>query len=65
MHTPNVVGYGYAGRYFHIPLLALTSGLRLYGVVSGRAEARAQIRYRFGVKTFAHVERAPPRPVRR
>jgi scyllo-inositol 2-dehydrogenase (NADP+) len=60
MHTPNVVvvGYGYAGRYFHIPLLALTPRLRLYGVVSGRAEARTQIRHRFGVKTFAHVEGA-------
>jgi scyllo-inositol 2-dehydrogenase (NADP+) len=60
MHTPNVVvvGYGYAGRYFHIPLLALTPRLRLYGVVSARAEARAQIRHRFGVKTFAHVEGA-------
>jgi len=56
MHLPNVVvvGYGYAGRYFHTPLLALIPGLRLYGVVSGRAEAREQIRQRYGVKTFAH-----------
>jgi scyllo-inositol 2-dehydrogenase (NADP+) len=60
MHTPNVVvvGYGYAGRYFHTPLLALTPGLRLYGVVSSRVEAREQIRHRFGVKTFTHVEDA-------
>jgi len=60
MHTPNVVvvGYGYAGRYFHIPLLTLTPGLRLYGIVSRRVEAREQIRHRFGVKTFAHVEGA-------
>jgi scyllo-inositol 2-dehydrogenase (NADP+) len=58
MHTPNVVvvGYGYAGRYFHIPLIAATPGLHLYGVVSGRAEAREQIRQRFGVKTFSHME---------
>ncbi len=60
MHTPNVVvvGYGYAGRCFHTPLLATTPGLHLYGVVSGRAEVREQIRHRFGVKTFAHFEDA-------
>ncbi len=60
MHTPNVVvvGYGYAGRCFHTPLLALTPGLHLYGVVSGRAEVREQIRQGYGVKTFAHFEHA-------
>lgn len=60
MHTPNVVvvGYGYAGRYFHTPLIALTPGLNLYGVVSSRAEAREQIRHRFGAKTFIHVDDA-------
>jgi scyllo-inositol 2-dehydrogenase (NADP+) len=60
MHTPNVVvvGYGYAGHYFHTPLLALTQGLHLYGVVSGRTEVREQLRQHFGVKTFAHYEQA-------
>jgi scyllo-inositol 2-dehydrogenase (NADP+) len=60
MHPPNVVvvGYGYAGRYFHTPLLATTSGLHLYGVVSGRAEVREQIRQHFSIKTFAHFEQA-------
>jgi scyllo-inositol 2-dehydrogenase (NADP+) len=60
VHNPNVVvvGYGYAGRYFHTPLLALTPGLNLYGVVSGRAEARAHIRQHYGIHTFEHVEQA-------
>ena len=60
MHTSNVVvvGYGYAGRYFHTPLVAATPGLHLYGVVSGRVEAREQFRQRFGAKTFAHFEQA-------
>jgi scyllo-inositol 2-dehydrogenase (NADP+) len=60
MHLPNVVvvGYGYAGRCFHIPLLALTPGLHLYGVVSSRVENREQIRQRFGVRTFAHIKSA-------
>jgi scyllo-inositol 2-dehydrogenase (NADP+) len=60
MHIPNavVVGYGYAGRYFHTPLLAMTPGLHLYGVVSGRADVRQQIRQHLGVKTFAHFEQA-------
>ena len=54
MPIPNavVVGYGYAGRYFHAPLIADAPGLHLYGVVSGRAEAREEIRRRYGVKTF-------------
>ncbi len=60
MHTPNVVvvGYGYAGRCFHTPLVALTPGLHLYGVVSGRADVREQIRQNLGVKTFAHFDHA-------
>lgn len=35
-----VVGYGRAGKGFHCYLLSLTPGLALYGVVSGRPEAR-------------------------
>ena len=64
MDTPNavVVGYGYAGRYFHAPLITLASGLNLYGVVSGRAEAREEIQQRLGVKTFAHFEEALAEP---
>ncbi|MFP5356578.1 MAG: oxidoreductase, partial [Gemmatimonadota bacterium] len=33
-----LVGYGFAGRVFHAPLIAAVSGLRLYGVVSGQGE---------------------------
>ena len=55
---PNVVvvGYGYAGRCFHTYLVGLTPGLRLYGVMSGRAQARQQIQMRLGVKPFATFE---------
>lgn len=60
MQLPNVVvvGYGYAGRYFHTPLLISTPGLHLYGVVSHRAEAREQIRQRLDIKTFDYFEEA-------
>jgi scyllo-inositol 2-dehydrogenase (NADP+) len=60
MRIPNVVvvGYGYAGRYFHAPLIASTPGLHLYGVVSGRAEVREEIRQRYGVKTFVRFDQA-------
>ncbi len=49
-----VVGYGYAGRCFHAYLVGLASQLELYGVVTSRPEARAQIQSQLGVKTFAH-----------
>ena len=60
MPIPNtvVVGYGYAGRYFHAPLIADAPGLHLYGVVSGRAEARDDIQRRYGVKTYEHFDQA-------
>lgn len=34
-----LVGYGYAGKTFHAPLIAAAQGLRLQTVVSSRAEA--------------------------
>ena len=51
-----VVGYGYAGRYFHTYLVGLASQLELYGVVTSRPEARAQIQSQLGVKVFARYE---------
>ena len=33
-----VVGYGYAGRVIHAPLISAVDGLRLHGVVSGQGE---------------------------
>jgi predicted dehydrogenase len=36
-----LIGYGYAGRTFHAPLLAHTPGLRLAAIVSSQAEAVA------------------------
>lgn len=34
-----LVGYGYAGKTFHAPLIAAAAGLRLHTVVSSQAEA--------------------------
>mgnify|MGYP005836373513 CR=1 FL=1 len=34
-----LVGYGYAGRTFHAPLISAVEGLRLYGVVTGAPDA--------------------------
>lgn len=51
-----VVGYGYAGRCFHTYLVGLASQLELYGVVTSRPEARAQIQAQLGVKTFARFD---------
>jgi scyllo-inositol 2-dehydrogenase (NADP+) len=58
MAKPNVVvvGYGFAGRCFHTYLVGLADGLNLYGVVTSRAEAQADIKDRLGVKTFARFE---------
>ncbi|MBI2505284.1 MAG: Gfo/Idh/MocA family oxidoreductase [Candidatus Latescibacteria bacterium] len=53
-----VVGYGYAGRCFHTYLVGLASQLELYGVVTSRPEARAQIQSQLGVKVFARFEEA-------
>lgn len=36
-----LVGYGYAGKTFHAPLIAAAAGLRLHTVVSSQAEAVA------------------------
>ena len=60
MDKPNVavVGYGFAGRCFHAYLVGLADGLNLYGIVTSRAEARAQIERDLKIKTFAHFEEA-------
>ena len=34
-----LIGYGYAGRVFHAPLIAATDGIELVAVASSRAEA--------------------------
>lgn len=34
-----LVGYGYAGRTFHAPLIAAVDGLRLHAIVSGNGDA--------------------------
>jgi len=60
MDKPNVVvvGYGFAGRCFHAYLVGLADGLNLYGIVTSRADARAQIQRDLGVVTFARFEEA-------
>ena len=53
-----VVGYGYAGRCFHVYLIDCTPGLELYGVVSSRAEARASIETDLGARAFTGLDEA-------
>jgi len=38
-----VVGYGYAGRRLHAPLVVATRGLQLYGVVARSTEAQQDV----------------------
>jgi len=57
IHTV-VVGYGRAGKGFHSYLVSITPGLELYGVVSGRDEARRQAVTDHGCKTFATIDEA-------
>ena len=58
MDKPNVVvvGYGFAGRCFHSYLVGLADGLNLYGIVTSRPEARAQIQQTLDVPTFSRYE---------
>jgi len=56
-----VVGYGYAGKYFHCYLIQHKSNaLRLYGVVARKVEMREQIVKELGadIKTFDCLEAA-------
>jgi predicted dehydrogenase len=39
-----VVGYGFAGRRFHAPLVAATAGMHLYGIVARSPEAQQDAR---------------------
>jgi scyllo-inositol 2-dehydrogenase (NADP+) len=38
-----IIGYGLAGRYFHAPLIAATSGLTVAAVVTSSPDRRAQV----------------------
>lgn len=51
-----LVGFGYAGRTFHAPLIAACSGLRLEAVVSRQAEAAADAWP--GVRVMATLDQA-------
>lgn len=51
-----VVGYGYAGRVFHCPLIAQVEGLHLVAVSSRDAQRREQARQQWTVRTYAQPE---------
>jgi scyllo-inositol 2-dehydrogenase (NADP+) len=51
-----VVGYGYAGRVFHCPLISQVEGLRLVAVSSRDAQRREQARQQWNVRTYAQPE---------
>lgn len=51
-----VIGYGYAGRVFHCPLIAQTEGLRLTAVASRDASRREQARQQWNVRVYERPE---------
>jgi scyllo-inositol 2-dehydrogenase (NADP+) len=51
-----VVGYGYAGRVFHCPLITQTEGLRLVAVSSRDAVRREQAHQLWNVRVYAQPE---------
>ncbi len=48
-----IVGYGYAGRVFHAPLIAQAGGLELYAVASRDEGRRTQAQKEWGVVVYA------------
>ena len=48
-----VVGYGYAGRQIHVPLVRLEPALQLHGICSGDPAKRDAIRSQFACRTYA------------
>ncbi len=51
-----VIGYGYAGRVFHCPLIAHTEGLQLAAVSSRDPERREQAYQQWGVRVYTQPE---------
>ena len=51
-----VIGYGYAGRVFHCPLIAQVEGLRLVAVSSRDPARREQAHEQWGVQVYEHLE---------
>jgi scyllo-inositol 2-dehydrogenase (NADP+) len=53
-----VVGYGLAGRYFHVPLVRRQPGLRLRGVVARDPEVRARAEAEGAGRGYASLDEA-------
>lgn len=51
-----IVGYGYAGRVFHAPLIAQVEGLELYAVASRDEGRRSQAQKDWGVVVYSSPE---------
>jgi predicted dehydrogenase len=51
-----VVGYGYSGQRIHVPLIRLAPEVRLWGVCSGDAAKREQVRQGLGCRTYERFE---------
>ena len=58
MQKPRVVviGYGFAGKYFHSYLIGLTPGLVLHGIASRDAGTREKINTERGCRAYASFE---------
>jgi scyllo-inositol 2-dehydrogenase (NADP+) len=51
-----IVGYGLSGRFFHAPLVAATSGLDLWGVVTSSESRRREVAAEYpGARVFTRV----------
>ncbi len=51
-----VIGYGYAGRVFHCPLIAQTEGLQLVAISSRDAVRREEASRQWGVRVYEQPE---------
>ncbi|MCS7264264.1 MAG: Gfo/Idh/MocA family oxidoreductase [Armatimonadetes bacterium] len=51
-----IVGYGYAGRVFHAPLIAQVKGLELYAIASRDEGRRRQAQKDWGISVYSSPE---------
>lgn len=56
MVNVGIVGFGYAGKYFHSYLVNLAEGLNLYAIVSSSEEKRKEAEKLYGVKTYKNID---------
>ncbi len=50
-----ILGYGYAGKYFHSYLIGLAEGIQLYAVCTRNADRRKAAQTELGIKTYENL----------